>query len=396
MSANWITAEEAQARLSVKLQTLYAYASRGLVATRADANEPRRSLYSAEDVMRLAARKGRGRGGPGGEDTPLSWTGPGVTSGVSAIADGRLFYRGRDVAALAESASLEEVARLLWQTGEEDPFMGLAPHPQAVTGAEPRSRAFLLLAHRAARDPATSGRAERALHHEAAAVLTDLVDAICGQVRNGPLHDRLAKAWRVEGLKADMIRRALVRAADQELDSASLAVRISASTGAPLAANVLAGLATFCGPLHGGMTAQVASFLAEVRRALDPRAAVMQRLSQGLDAPGFGHPLFPKGDPRAAALAEGLRYADDLAAVAVAGEAVTGLAPNLDFALVAMARTLGLPADAPFAMLMIARATGWLGHAIEQRASGVGQIRPKVRYGAAPDEDEAQGEASAA
>ena len=396
MSANWISAEEAQARLSVKLQTLYAYASRGLVATRADASDPRRSLYAAEDVMRLASRKGRGRPAPAADESPLGWTEPAATSSIAAIAaiaDGRLFYRGRDVATLAESATLEDVARLLWQT-QDDPFMGIAPHPPAVAGADPRTRAFLLLAHRAARDSATSGRAERALQREAAAVLTDLVDAICGQARNGPLHDRLAKAWRAEGLKADMIRRALVLAADQELNPASLAVRVSASTGAPLAASVLAGLATFSGPLHGGMTAQVAGFLADARRAMDPQAAVMQRLAQGLDAPGFGHPMFPKGDPRAAALAEGLRYADDLAAVAAAGEAVTGSPPNLDFALVAMARTLGLPADAPFSIMMIARATGWLAHALEQRVSGAGQIRPKAQYAAAPDESD--GEANAA
>lgn len=71
-----------------------------------------------------------------------------------------------------------------------------------------------------------------------------------------------------------------------------------------------------------------------------------------------------------------MRYADDLMAVALAGEAVTGLAPNLEFSLVAMARTIGLPADAPYTMLMVARTADWLAHALEQRASGQA-IRPK-------------------
>lgn len=44
MMATWISAEEAQARLGVKLQTLYAYTSRGLISNRADASDPRRSL----------------------------------------------------------------------------------------------------------------------------------------------------------------------------------------------------------------------------------------------------------------------------------------------------------------------------------------------------------------
>lgn len=391
MSAKWITAEEAQARLGVKLQTLYAYASRGLIASRADADEPRRSLYAADDIMRLSLRKGRGRAGvqQGSDrigDSPLAWTEPAVVSKVAAVSDGRLFYRGRDAVALAETASLEETARLLWACEGEDPFMGLAPHPALVTGPDARARAFALLAHRAAHDPATSGRAPGALKREAASILTDLVDAVCGQSRNGPLHDRLAKAWRLEGLKADMVRRALVLAADQELTPSSLAVRVAASTGAPLAASVLAGLATFSGPLHGGMTAQVAGFIAEARRLSDARHAAMQRLAQGLDLPGFGHPMFPDGDPRARSMAEGLRYADGLIEIAVAGEAVTGQAPNLDYALVAMARTLGLPVDAPQTIMLVARAAGWLGHALEQRVEGAA-INARVRY--ETDEDTA-------
>ena len=386
MAANWITAEEAQGRLGVKLQTLYAYASRGLVATCADADDPRRSLYAAEDIMRLALRKSRGRQGAAPTEPALGWIEPTVSSSVAAVSDGRLFYRGRDVAEFSETATLEETARLLWQAEGEDPFMGLAPHPLVAVGPDPRSRAFFLLAHRAAQDPAASGRTPAALRREAASILTDLVDAVCGQARNGPLHDRLARAWRVEGLKSDMIRRALVLAVDQELNPASLAVRVAASAGAPLAASALAGLATFCGPLHGGMTAQVAGVMAEARRTSDPRVAAMQRLAQGLDVQGFGHPLFPGGDPRTRALGEALRFADDITAIAQAGEAVTGMAPNLDFALVAMARTLGLPADAPFAILMVARTAGWLAHALEQRAAGV-QLRPRARH--ASDDDAA-------
>ena len=386
-AANWITAEEAQARLGVKLQTLYAYASRGLVATSSDADDPRRSLYAAEDIMRLALRKSRGRQGAAPTEPALGWVEPSVTSTVAAVSDGRLFYRGRDVADFSDFATFEETARLFWQADDEDPFMGLAPHPQVAVGPDPKARAFALLAHRSAQDPAASGRTPAALRREAASVLTDLVDAVCGQARNGPLHDRLAKAWRVEGLKTDMIRRALVLAVDQELNPASLAVRVAASTGAPLAASALAGLATFNGPLHGGMTAQVSGFMAEARRTSDPRVAAMQRLAQGLDVPGFGHPMFPNGDPRARALAGALRYADDIAGIAEAVEGVTGLAPNLDFALVAMARTLGLPGDAPFVIMMAARTAGWLAHALEQRAMNV-QLRPRAQY-AAGDADAA-------
>ena len=52
----WLTANEALARLGSKPQTLYANVSRGRIAARPDPADSRRSLYSAEDVERLAAR----------------------------------------------------------------------------------------------------------------------------------------------------------------------------------------------------------------------------------------------------------------------------------------------------------------------------------------------------
>jgi citrate synthase len=379
MTAHWITAEEAQARLGVKLQTLYAYTSRGLISNRTDAQDPRRSLYAAEDINRLTVRKMRGRRASVAHEA-MSFGEPVLNSAITTISGGRLYYRGRDAAVLAETFSLEDVARLLWGGCEDDPFSGLNPHPVLATGPDSRARAFSLLAIRAATDPAISGRSDRAVRREAASLMTDLVDAMCGQARTGAIHDRLARTWRVEGPKVDAIRRALVLTADHELNASTFAARVTASTGATLAAGALAGLAALSGPLHGGMTAQVTAFIAEARRASDPRGAAMQRLAQGLEAPGFGHPLYPHGDPRAAAIAGAIRYSDEMLNIQRACESVTGAQPNLDFALVAMSRTLGLPPDAPFALFTIGRAAGWIAHMLEQRASGAGLIRPRARY----------------
>ncbi len=384
MPGQWISAEEAQARLGVKLQTLYAYTSRGLIANRADTSDPRRSLYAAEDVSRLTQRKVRGRRASVAQEA-LSFGEPVMQSALATISGGRLYYRGRDAAELAKTATLEEVARLLWAC-DEDPFLELKPHPVPVSGPDSRSRAFAVLAHRAAGDPAMSGRVERALKREAASVLADVVDAMCGGARSGLIHDRLARTWRIEGAKVDVIRRALVLCADHELNASTFAARVAASTGASLSACALAGLSTLSGPLHGGMTVQVAGFVADVRRSSDARTAAAQRLAQGLDVPGFGHPLYPDGDPRAKAIQTASRYSDEMYAIAQAGEQVTGAAPNLDFALVAMARTLGLPSDAPFTLFAVGRTVGWLAHALEQRASGGGLIRPRARYvGLQPD-----------
>jgi citrate synthase len=75
---------------------------------------------------------------------------------------------------------------------------------------------------------------------------------------------------------------------------------------------------------------------------------------------------------RSAELAFVLDFAD--AAGAAAGER-----PNLDFALAAVARVLRLPAASPLTLFAIGRTIGWIGHAIEQYATGQ-LIRPRAKY----------------
>ena len=51
---------------------------------------------------------------------------------------------------------------------------------------------------------------------------------------------------------ADILRRALVLLADHELNASTFATRVAVSTGAPLAAGVLSGLATALDRCTGG------------------------------------------------------------------------------------------------------------------------------------------------
>ena len=53
--------------------------------------------------------------------------------------------------------------------------------------------------------------------------------------------------------------------------------------------------------------------------------------------------------------------------------------PNLDFGLAALARVLRLPAGSPLTLFAIGRTIGWIGHAIEQYATGQ-LIRPRAKY----------------
>ena len=100
---------------------------------------------------------------------------------------------------------------------------------------------------------------------------------------------------------------------------------------------------------------------------------------------GFGHPLYRAGDPRAALL---LRLAAAcgneaewrlVRSFSEAGRELLQDWPNLDFALVAMARTYVLPQSAPFLLFALGRTVGWIAHAMEQYAAG-DLIRPRARY----------------
>lgn len=103
-----------------------------------------------------------------------------------------------------------------------------------------------------------------------------------------------------------------------------------------------------------------------------------------MELPGFGHPLYPDGDSRAAYLLERLgRMRDDwpridgiLAVGAALGER-RGTAPNADFALAALEAAFELPVTAGPVLFALARTAGWIAHAAEQIADG-GMLRPRA------------------
>jgi citrate synthase len=167
------------------------------------------------------------------------------------------------------------------------------------------------------------------------------------------------------------------------LNPSTFAARVAASTGASLSAAALAGLSALTGPLHGGMAARVGRLAAEAALAGPDEAAA--RLAHWTSTPGFGHPLYPDGDPRARALLRLFSVPPALESLREAVEAATGEHDNVDFALIALTERLGLPPDAPFVIFAIARCAGWLAHALEQAAGG-SVIRPRARYvGSAPE-----------
>ena len=372
----WIDAPEALRRLGVKPQTLYAYVSRGRIRASADAADTRRGRYAAADVDRLTTRKARGRKAADVAADAIAWGEPILQSAITTVAEGRLYYRGQDAALLAETATFEGVARLLRGIEASPRESRLRPAPPK--GASMRERLFAALAMGAARGAPAWRQPPEVLANDGATLLDEAADAVCGRVESGPIHQRLGQAWGLGTMGTDLIRRALVLLADHELNPSTFAARVAASTGASLAASALAGLSTLSGPRHGGAYEAVARLAADAERQ-GPKDAVAARLAFWTSTPGFGHPLYPDGDPRARALLNAFTPPGAYQALSAAVADATGAHDNVDFALAAMTRSLALPPDAPFMLFAVARCAGWVAHAMEQAATGA-IIRPRARY----------------
>lgn len=374
---SWLGRDETLAALGIRPQSLYAYVSRGLIAARPDPADPRRSLYSADDAGALAGRRARGRRARDVARGTIAWGEAIMPTAVSTIAGGRPFYRTKDAVRLSDHARLEDVAALLW---DADPAMIDAARGQpARASGQPVTAAMAMLAEAAATGMPTPGRTRAALAAEAAGLLKSVAGAL-GAEGDGDIAGGFARAWGCDADGADLLRRALVLLADHELNASTFAARVAASTGAPLAAALLAGFATLTGPVHGGAAAGLAALRDEAGR-LGTETALRNRLGGGL--PGFGHQLYAGIDPRAQALLAHLQPSPLLAEIADAVGRVAGLSPNIDFALLALAERLGLPADAPFRLFAAGRSCGWLAHAMEQ-AQGGGLIRPRASYAGPP------------
>ncbi len=182
------------------------------------------------------------------------------------------------------------------------------------------------------------------------------------------------------------VDRALVLLADHELNASAFAVRVAASAKADLYACVSAGIATVSGLLHGGASDRVEAIASELQTARDARRFVRQRRERGEAIPGFGHPLYPGGDPRfaplfdaATALAARSRALDGLRALVEAGREVDAGAPTVDVGLVAVARALALPRGSAAALFAVGRTAGWVAHTLEQRAANF-LLRPRAHY----------------
>src|SRR6516165_12100218 len=110
MSATLLTARQAADRLGIKLDTLYAYVSRGRLRSVTVPGSRERRYRNVDVEALLDARSGVRL--PASADPEALM--PVIGSSICLIENGRFYYRGQDAVRLAEQSTLEDIARLLW------------------------------------------------------------------------------------------------------------------------------------------------------------------------------------------------------------------------------------------------------------------------------------------
>jgi citrate synthase len=435
-----LTTEDVARRLGVKRRTVYAYVSRGLLAGRRHA-DGKESLFAEADVAAFAASRKR--------PAAIEAT-PAIHTGITLISGGELYYRSRNVRDLAIVECFEAVVGLLW-TGELSPAL-LVPSPdlqalaEVVTEPLPAEtrltdRLRVAVPAMAAVDALRFGTSPAAVTGRGGAILATMVAALPVRVRLQPTYPNVfagmlwARLTERVPTAADLVtlNAALVLLADHDLAASTYAARVAASTRAHPYAVVQAGLAALEGPLHGSASNLAYGLLTETMQSQDPVGAIAGRLRADGWVAGFGHPLYPDGDPRAKILLSlltdshkieklvteqgGMDLADHYAgrghlglddgtttvgqggsdelpagwperkAVRVAMAELTGAMtvhsgahPTIDFALAAFALLNGMDADAGETIFAVARTAGWLAHALEEYADEPSRFRPSGRY----------------
>ena len=408
---DYASAVEAMQILGVRAQTLYAYVSRGWIHSIAQKGV-KEKLYLRDDLTRVS-RRSMARSGHGAvAASAMNWGEPIFPTSITQITAEGPRYRGHLAADLVRSGvSFEAVAELLW-TCSLEPLLPVwpvqKPSPQLVrltqtltalqaqdNVLESFASVVLLLGMRRG---SVAGRLQQGNTLPAAREIIQTVVACCGFVGNAKKYRPMRQGESiVEGLvhamaltpapeNSEALRAILILMADHELPPGTLSARVVASSGGTLHSCLAAAFCATSGVDVGRMYDRVEEFLGHPKSKTILVNRARQLHAQGQSVPGFDHPLYPKGDPRAAQLLEIarqrqnqsrelraiFRFIDEMASS-------SGLQPRQEMAVVILARAMGLPRRAPAALFALGRIAGWVAHVQEQRAAGT-LLRPRAKF----------------
>lgn len=180
------------------------------------------------------------------------------------------------------------------------------------------------------------------------------------------------------------------------LNPSTFAARIIGSTGSDPLSAATGAIGALKGPRHGGALKRIFEMFATVDEGTDPITYVEQRLDNDGSLVGFGHSVYNVRDPRAKILKRAaervfenrdsisfLRNVQQLEAAAE--EYLTEHYPeqqmhvNVDYYAAALLHGLNIPLELSTAIFAVGRSAGWMAHYLEQLESET-LLRPRTRY----------------
>jgi citrate synthase len=324
-------------------------------------------------------------------------------------AGGALRYRGVDIEDLVGAVPYEQVWGLLVDGHFKPGLPPAEPHPLTVRSGDPRVDVQAGLAMLAPEwgfgqlIDVSDEQARENLARASVMALSFVAQSARGVGQPPVPQDEIDRArsiperfllrWRGEAnpdhVKA--IDAYWVSAAEHGVNASTFVARITASTGADVAAALSAAVGALSGPLHGGAPSRVLKMLEEVERTGDAERWVKEALDRGDRLMGFGHRIYRAEDPRARVLrrtASELRSPRFEVAEALEQAALAELharkpdrvlATNVEFWSAVVLDLAEVPAELFTPMFTCARVAGWSAHILEQKREGK-LIRPTAKY----------------
>ena len=335
--------------------------------------------------------------------------------------EGRLLYEGYNIHDLAEHATFEEVAYLLWHgdlpTKDQLDRLNLdlaaaraLPEPVMAlmkafpTDALPMDVLRTAVSALGVYDPEGRDNSAEANVRKSVRLTAQMgtVVAAAERLRTGkppvPPDRDLSHAanflYMLWGKKADAdsvraLDIALVLHADHELNASTFAARVTAATLADMHSAITSAIGTLKGPLHGGANENVMRLLLKAGRPADAVPTVEAMLAAKQKVPGFGHRVYKTEDPRATHLREmsevltrrhGMpQYYEMSQAIEQYMLKEKRIYANVDFYSATVYYALGIPIDLFTPVFAVSRISGWSAHVLEQYADNR-LIRPRAEY----------------
>ena len=190
---------------------------------------------------------------------------------------------------------------------------------------------------------------------------------------------------------ARAVERYLISTIDHGLNASTFTARVVTSTGADVAAAVVAGIAALSGPLHGGAPSRALDTLDAIGTPDRADAFIRAAVERGDRIMGFGHRVYKTLDPRSEMMretAEGLggplvAFAEQVeqTVVRVLDDMKPGrqLYTNVEFYAGVVMELCGIPRELFTPTFAVSRTVGWRAHMLEQAADNR-IIRPSSRY----------------